>query len=245
MLRKLDRFAHSPFYNIVVGILFAIVCGLGYKFAGGITFVEQWGGSLAATIAIAALIWKTQGYWIWSIVNAGLWLVLFFNQHLPLLAFLQIAYILFALFGLWQWANVKFRLGYNPRIRTDNLGTIIAFLICSVAVYHYWNIPGYTWSLWWWLEAGSVFIAVGANWMDAFKYKFNWVLWSMTNFLSVPLFWHQHLFVLVGFSFIWQAMDIPGYVHWWKEERRLVRERKVEVVGGVRVHEAPIPAIVK
>jgi len=199
MLRKLDRFAHSPFYNVVIGIIFVIVNVIGFHY-GGKVFVEQWGGSLAATVAVSALIWKTQGYWIWSIINASLWVVLFFTTGLPILAFLQIAYIVFALYGLWQWATVKFRIGYDHNIWTDNLGTILALIICSYAVYYYWNIPGYTLSLWWWLEAGSVFIAVAANWMDAFKYKGNWILWSMTNVLSVPLFWHNHLYVLVGSS---------------------------------------------
>lgn len=234
MLSKLDRFAHSPFYNVAVAIVFVIVNAIGYKFAGGTTFLEQWGGSLAATIAIAALIWKTQGYWFWSIVNASLWVVLFFHESLPILAFLQIAYIVFAVYGALQWAFVKFRIGYDHNVWTDNIGTIIALAICSYAVYYYWNIPGYTGSLWWFLEAGSVFIAVAANWMDAFKYKGNWILWSMTNVLSVPLFWHNGLIVLVAFSFVWQAMDIPGYIHWFKEERRLRKERKVKVVGGAQ-----------
>lgn len=231
MLNKLARFAHSRFYNVALTIAFTVFSVIGYHF-GGATFIEQWSGSIAATIGIAALIWKTQGYWFWSIVNASLWVVLFFSQHLPILGFLQIAYILFALYGLWQWANVKFRIGYNKNIWTDNLGTAIAFLICSFAVYYYWNIPGYTGSLWWFLEAGSVFVAVAANWMDAFKYKGNWILWQLTNFMSIPLFWHSHLFVLVGFSFVWMVLDCPGYYHWFKEERRLRKEGKVVFVGG-------------
>lgn len=232
MLDKLARFAHSPFYNVALTIAFVVVNAIGYKYAGGQNFLEQWGGSLAATIGIGALVWKTQGYWFWSIVNASLWLVLFFNSGLHILGFLQVAYIIFAIYGAIQWALVKFRIGYDPSVWTDNLGTVIAFGICSWAVYYYWNIPGYTGSLWWFLEAGSVFIAIGANWMDAFKYKGNWIMWELTNFLSIPLFWHEHLYVLVGFSFLWVAMDIPGYVHWFFEERKLAQSGQVVVVGG-------------
>lgn len=232
MLRKLDRFAHSPFYNVVIGIAFTLLMIVGYRYWGGTAFLEQYGGSIAATIGIAALIWKTQGYWFWSIVNAGLWLALFYSFGLHILMGLQAAYIVFAIYGLWQWATVKFRIGYDKNVLTDNLGTVLAMAICIFAVYYYWNIPGYTGSLWWFLEAGSVFIAVGANWMDAFKYKGNWILWQMTNFLSIPLFWHEHLMVLVAFSFVWMALDCPGYYHWFKEERRLRREGKVILVGA-------------
>ena len=232
MLERLGRFAHSSFYNVVLVIMFTIVNVIGYYYVGGTYFIEQWGGSIAATLGIGALVWKTQGYWFWSIVNASLWVVLFFDTHLPILGFLQVAYILFAIYGALQWAFVKFRIGYDHNVWTDNLGTVIALAICSYAVYYYWNIPGYTGSLWWFLEAGSVFIAIGANWMDAFKYKGNWVLWEMTNFLSIPLFWHEHLMVLVVFSFLWVAMDIPGYIHWFRVERKLASTGQVVLVGG-------------
>jgi len=39
-------------------------------------------------IATAFLVWKMQSYWAWMIVNAALWVALFFHLGLPMLAWL-------------------------------------------------------------------------------------------------------------------------------------------------------------
>ena len=91
----------------------------GYAFLGGRDFVEGWGGGLAAVIATGFLVWKSQGYWAWMIVNAGLWCALFFSSGLPLLGWLQVSFLGFAAYGMLQWALVKWRIGWNPRVRSD------------------------------------------------------------------------------------------------------------------------------
>ena len=44
-------------------------------------------------------------------------------------------------------------------------------------------MEGYTGTLWWALEAGSVVLAIAAMWLDAFRYKANWIAWSLSNVL--------------------------------------------------------------
>ena len=50
---------------------FVLINLTGYIFLGGRDFVEGWGGGLAAVIATGFLVWKSQGYWAWMIVNAA------------------------------------------------------------------------------------------------------------------------------------------------------------------------------
>lgn len=250
MLSKLDRFAHSPLYNVVVGVLFAAFAVLGYIY-GGESFLTQWVGGVAAALAIASLIFKTQGYWFWSIVNAVLWFILFKHMGLPMLAGLQVSYILFSIYGVWQWASVKFRIGYDKNVWTDNLGTVVSLLIFLYTVVAYmgfpdftlWfvtfngfsGMPGYAFTGWWCVEFLGVFISIVANWMDVFKYKTNWIGWTMTNLLFAPLFFHGHLWGPFVLTFLYQAFCIIGFINWYRDEKRLVREGKVTLVGGAQV----------
>lgn len=234
MLTQLGRFAHSPFYNVIVGFLF-IVFSIFCYLHGGTNFLYQWGGAVAAFISIAALIWKTQGYWGWSIVNASLWLILFAGGNNKILAGLQVSYIIFSLYGIWQWARVKFRIGYDRNIFGDNLGTIISLIIFGVTLWIYHHIPGYTLTMWWWFEVSAVFISILSNWMDAFKYKTNWIGWTMTNILFGPLFYHEHLWGPFVMTFLYQTLCCIGFYHWYKEEQRLVAEGQVALVGGAEV----------
>lgn len=231
MLTKLDRFAHSPLYNVVVGFLFTIFSGVGYYF-GGQSFLTQWAGGVAAAISIAALIFKTQGYWVWSIINAVMWFFLFRSMHLPMLAGLQISYMIFSLYGLFMWATTKYRIGYDRSILKDNLGSIIALAIFTYTIVAYMRMPGYAFTSWWYVEFFGVFISIVSNWMDAFKYKTNWIGWTMTNILFAPLFYHGHLWGPFALTFLYQAFCFVGFYNWYKDEKRLVREGKVELVGG-------------
>lgn len=234
MLNSLSRVAHDPHWNLVIAIGFLIFAVAGFYY-GGTNFLTEWVGGVAAAISIAALVFKTQGYWLWSIVNAILWFFLFRHFHNEMLAGLQVSYILFSIYGLWQWARVKFRIGYDRNVWTDNLGTIVSLAIFIYSVVAYLHMPGYAFTGWWYVEFAGVFISIAANWMDAFKYKTNWIGWSMTNLLFGPLFFHEMLWGPFVLTFFYQALCFVGIVNWYRDEKRLVKEGKVKLVGGAQV----------
>lgn len=220
MIDRFARLAHSRVLNVSVALAFAVFVAVGYHY-GGLRFVEEWGGSVAATISTLALIWKTQAYWVWQIANASLWVGLFFHGNLKILGWLQVGYIVFAVYGAIMWAITRWwKIGYEPKVVRDNIGTVIALTLFAWSIYAYRNMPGYTGTFWWGAEATTVFVGIWANWMDAYRMKFNWVLWSMTNVISVPLFWHNHLYGPFALSFVWQTINFVGYYHWRQVERR-------------------------
>lgn len=233
MLDTLTRVAKNPLVNVLIAVAFLIFAVLGYHF-GGTPFLTQWVGGVAAAISITALIFKTQGYWAWSIVNAILWFFLYKNG-LPMLAGLQVSFFLFSLYGFWQWASVKWRIGYDRNVWTDNLGTLISLGIFVYTVIAYLGLSGYAFTGWWYIELIGVFISIIANWMDAFKYKTNWIGWTMTNLLFGPLFFHGHLWGPFVLTFLYQALCVVGIVNWYRDERKLVASGKVERVGGAQI----------
>jgi hypothetical protein len=209
----------SRVLNVGVALAFAAVNAVGYTY-GGTAFVQAWGGSIAAVIATGFLVWKTQGYWCWMIVNAALWVALFFHMGLPMLAWLQVSFLLFCGYGAAQWALVRYRIGFDPRVRSDVVGTVLACGVFAYSVVAYWRMPGYRGTVWWTLEAGTVLLSITAIWMDAFRYKGNWFAWTLSNVLAWPLFWHTHLIGPFVVTFVYQAINVVGYVHWAREERR-------------------------
>lgn len=221
MLATLARHAEGVLFNVAAAIFFVAALALGYLLWGGLDFVQGWGGGIAAVIATYFLIWKSSAYWVWMIVNAALWTALFFHNGLPLLAWLQISFLALATYGFIQWALVKYRIGFNPHVRSDVVGCVIALGVFLVSIYAYRNMPGYTGTTWWWVEVLSVFTAIAAMWMDAFRYRMNWVSWSVSNCFSAPLFWHFGLAGPFWTIFVYQAFNIVGWVQWTRDERRM------------------------
>lgn len=218
MIDRLGRHVHSPLLHASVAAAFVLVNGAGYAYLGGRSFVEGWGGGLAAVIATVFLVWKSQGYWAWMIVNAGLWCALFFSSGLPLLGWLQVSFLVFAAYGMLQWTLVGSRIGWRPRVRTDLAGTALALAVFAYSVYAYRGMEGYAYTLWWTLEAGSVVFAIAAMWLDAFRYKANWIAWSLSNVCAWPLFFHGGLWGPFALTFVYQAINVAGWLQWVRDE---------------------------
>jgi nicotinamide riboside transporter PnuC len=155
------------------------------------------------------------------IVNAALWTYLFFHVGLPMLAYLQISFLIFAGYGAVQWALVRYRIGFNPRVRTDVIGSLIALAVLIASLVIYWNQPGYRGTTWWWLELGGVVLAIAAMWMDAFRYRANWIAWTLSNCFSAPLFLHGKLWGPFWTIFVYQALNVYGWIVWTREQRDL------------------------
>ena len=221
------RYAHDWRAHAVAVAVFAAVNAVGYAF-GGLDFVQSWGGGLAAVIATVWLVWKSQGYWAWMIVNAALWCALFFHRDLSLLGWLQVAFLVFASYGLIQWALVRSRIGWDPRVPADLVGGVLGVGLLGYALLTYRDMPGYTGTGWWWVELVSVVAAIGAMWMDAFRYKLNWLLWSVSNAVFLPLAFHAALWGPFVMTFVYQAINVAGWFQWVRDEQRLEVETAIE-----------------
>lgn len=233
MLDKLEGLFHNRIFNVILAAVFAVFAYVGYRI-GGETFLTEWVGGVAAAIGIACLIFKTQGYWFWSIVNAILWVVLFYRYDLPMLAGLQVMYVLFSLYGLTVWATTHNRIGYSVEKFKDNFGTLLGLGILAYAVYAYRDMPGYAFTTWWYVEFFGVLISIIAFWMDAFKYRTNWIGWTMTNILFFPLFLHNGLMGPAILTILFQTLCFFGIYKWWKDQRVAVESGEVELVGGAQ-----------
>lgn len=204
---------------IAVALGFLVLNAVGYRYAGGLAFVQGWGGGFAAVIATWYLVVKSQGYWIWMVVNAALWTALFFNMGLPMLAYLQISFLLMCTYGAIQWSLVKYDIGFRLDRRSDVVGAVIAVGVFAYSVVAYISLQGYAWTGWWWVEFGSVATAIGAIWMDAYRYRVNWILWTVSNCFSAPLFLHGRLWGPLLTIPIYQAINVWGWFVWSREQR--------------------------
>ncbi len=223
-LTKLENITHNRYLH--AGVLAAFIVGniLGYKYLGGDNFVHSWGGSFAAVIATAFLVTKSQGYWFWMIVNSGLWMTLFLRQGLPMLAWLQASLLVMSVYGMIRWALVARRkIGYLGT-HLDKWGVIMAAIVFIASIVAYWNMPGYRLTLWWWIEFGSVATAIAAIAMDSYRYKANWLAWTVSNVFSAPLFFHGRMWGPFVTLFMYQAINVLGWFVWVKEERDIRSE---------------------
>lgn len=212
---KLRKYVVGVVPYLVSALLFGILLAVGYHY-GGMNFVTVYGGSVAAVWSTVYLVYKDQMYWLWTIAYSVLWGILFYQQGLNALGAYQFITIALCFSGLTQWYLVKRGIGVNWTRQSDRWVTAVSTVAVLIAIWAYWP-TGLT--IWWMLEISSVLFAVVAIWMDAFRYKMNWIMWILSNLAFWPLTVQGHLWGPFVVTFIYTAIDIVGYLHWRKEER--------------------------
>ncbi|HEU5005230.1 MAG TPA: nicotinamide mononucleotide transporter [Candidatus Saccharimonadales bacterium] len=226
--KRIEEFTHNRALHISTLATFVAGNILGYLYLGGLNFVQSWGGSFAAVIATAFLVTKSQGYWFWMIVNAGLWMTLFLHQGLPMLAWLQLSILLLSIYGMARWALVSRKIIGYLGTNLDKWGVLFATVVFVASIAAYWNMPGYRLTSWWWVEFGSVATSIAAIAMDSYRYKLNWLAWTISNAFSAPLFLHGKMWGPFVTLFMYQAINVLGWFVWLNEEKNILAEEVAE-----------------
>ena len=179
-------------------VSFVALTVVGHVYGGGVSFLEAWSGSIAAVIATAFLVTKSQGYRYWMVVNSALWFSLFLHEQLPMLAWLQMSFLLLCAYGLVRGALVqRSRIGYLGTT-LDRWGVALAAGVFVWSIVTYCRMPGYALSTWW-VEFGSV----------------------VSNVFSGPLFLPERLWGPFLTLFAYQAINVVGWFVWMRDEARL------------------------
>lgn len=179
--------------------------------------VFSWTGTLCIAISIWALFAKRLQYWLWSLASNAFLGTIFLAVGLPIAAGLQLAYALFAIYGIIRWARES--RGQQISGSFDNTGTILACFIFVFSLY----AASFT-DAWTILEAGAVAVAIVANWLTCKKIVWCWPLWVITNIGFAVLFAHQGLWVLFASQWLFAAMSVWGWREWVLDDREPVGE---------------------
>lgn len=98
------------------------------------------------SVAVASFVAPT-------VVGYALWFSLFLHEHLPMLAWLQMSFLLLCAYGLVRWALVqRSRIGYLGTTLARS-GVALAAGVFVWSIVAYWRMPGHALSTWWWVEA--------------------------------------------------------------------------------------------
>lgn len=215
LLNKYRRFIVGTYSYVASAVIFGLTLLVGYHY-GGMNFVTVWGGSIAAVWSTVYLIYKSQMYWLWTVGYSVLWGVLFFQQGLNALGAYQFITIALCVSGMVQWFLVKRGIGVNWARTSDRWVTGFTTIAVAIAIWAYWPTNA---NIWWIMQISSVLFAVFAIWGDAFRYKGNWIAWTISNIAFVPLCIQGHLWAPLGATFVYQTLDFIGFFHWLQEER--------------------------
>jgi nicotinamide riboside transporter PnuC len=127
-------------------------------------------GTIISVFSVYCMLRKSMWYWYSGIICNILWLNLFLAKCLYVSAALQLSYILFSLYGILRWTQLK-RKKPIP-IYLDIIGMALSIVILSIAI---WNTSLNT--IYNIIETIAVFFLIIANMLTAREMRSCWYFW--------------------------------------------------------------------
>ena len=181
---------------------------------------QYWVEALAAILAIIYLLLAVQQdvkCWSAAILSSSLYFYVMYSAGLYMEAYLQIFYIIMAIYGWSQWYNPKSEEQvFVVRTWKINQHFLAIFLIVIMAYLSGSLLNIYTSAAFPFIDSLTTWGAIFATYMVAKKLLENWVYWFVIDSISVMLFMSRGLILTSLLFFIYLFIIYFGYKKWTK-----------------------------
>jgi nicotinamide mononucleotide transporter len=181
---------------------------------------QYWVEALAAILAIIYLLLAVQQdvkCWSAAILSSSLYFYVMYSAGLYMEAYLQIFYIIMAIYGWSQWYKPKSEEQvFVVRTWKINQHFLAIFLIVSMAYLSGSLLNIYTSAAFPFIDSLTTWGAIFATYMVAKKLLENWVYWFVIDSISVMLFMSRGLILTSLLFFIYLFIIYFGYKKWTK-----------------------------
>jgi nicotinamide mononucleotide transporter len=172
---------------------------------------------------VSVYLLARQQVWGWPVglVNAALFMGVFYDARLYAAAALQVVYMGLCLYGWNAWLAGDSGAGrlLPSRVPRRALGTLLSVgVVCSLAI----GAPmgRYTDAALPWVDASTTSFSLVAQWMQTRKWIENWWLWIVVDIVYVGMYVVNALYLTAGLYLVFLVLAGLGLVEWRKSLRR-------------------------
>lgn len=154
--------------------------------------------------------------WPVSMISSIFYFVIFFENRFFSDAYLQIAFLLFQLYGWWYWSNL------NPSKKEKEISNIhkpqaLKLLIVSSLLYLIWlfiykkinptaRIPE--------IDALTTIMSLTALYMQVKHWIENWIVWIIVDLIYIPMYIYGKQYITAILYLLLIAIAGKGYFDW-------------------------------
>ena len=156
--------------------------------------------------------------WYAAIISSLLYFFIMYDAGLIMEAYLQIFYIIMALYGLLQWTKL-IQINSNNTIRTwSNIKHFITISsVIILAIITGFILTKYTNAALPFLDAFTSWGAIVTTYMVAKKILENWIYWFVIDAISIYLFLSRGLYLTSILFLVYLIIICFGYIAWRKK----------------------------
>ena len=155
--------------------------------------------------------------WYAAILSSGLYFFIMMSANLYMEAYLQIFYILMAIYGWFQWNKIsEDKSKFIVRTWSVKQHLIVISSVISLAYISGSLLNIYTEAALPFIDALTTWGAIIATYMVAKKLLENWIYWFVIDSISVLLFMSRGLYLTSVLFFVYLIIIYFGYKSWTK-----------------------------
>ncbi|GHT42262.1 membrane protein [Bacteroidia bacterium] len=178
-------------------------------------------GAVLGFIYIFLEVLQKWTMWIFGIVSALCYIIVFYNSQLYAEMGLNFYFVVMSAYGLYCWKlapkeateELKFCFIDKPTVvKLTIVGALIFALVAWILVRftdEAFPHPGLA-------DTFVMTLSILATWMAARKIVECWYLWIVADMVAVPLYYEQELYSTVPLYVVYLIMSVMGLVQWRK-----------------------------
>jgi nicotinamide mononucleotide transporter len=172
-------------------------------------------GFVCVTLTVRESVWA----WPVGLVNAVLYLLVFYEVRLYADMSLQVVYLVMGVYGWYRWAR-PVEAAVLPITTADplELVSLVLFGIATTTVWG-WYLAHHTDASLPYVDAALVAASLSAQWLLTRKKIENWVVWIVADIAYVGMFVIKDLWLTAGLYVAFTVLATIGLVRWYREYR--------------------------
>ncbi len=153
--------------------------------------------------------------WLFGIINACLYGLVFYKARLYADTALQGYYFVTSLYGWWMWlyggsGRAELAVSQTP----GRLYPVFAVIFLTATLGWGYGLQRFTDASLSYLDAALTMASLIGQWMMARKYLQNWLIWIVADVCYVAMFYYKELYLTAVLYLVFTVLAISGYLQW-------------------------------
>jgi nicotinamide mononucleotide transporter len=184
-------------------------------------------GALCVWLIVKQNIWN----WPVGIINAVMFIVLFYQSQLYADMALQFIYIILGVFGWYWWLRGG---DNNSALKIQSIGKVHALVLLTISVIATIAMRNYLVSIGDsapTLDALTTVMSLSAQYMLTRKFIENWVVWIAADVIYIGLYTSRELYLTSILYAVFLSLCISGLIAWYKsrtQQSNLINSKEAE-----------------
>jgi nicotinamide mononucleotide transporter len=178
----------------------------------------DWFGFISGVICVYLVVKENDWNWSIGIINSAILFFVFLKGNLYAQVGLQALYVIEGFFGWYKWIQrdkvTKEKVVKINRISFKNVMLCIAIEIVGVLLLYY--VFKNTQDAAPFLDSLITVSSIVAELMLCWKLYESWLVYLVTDFISIGLLMSQGMYITMGTYFAFSALCVMGLYQWYK-----------------------------